>query len=55
MKYKVIVEQRELFEVEVDAEGDIQAMARGENEFSNGNYKETGDITVNAIDVKQIK
>lgn len=53
MKYKCIVEQRENFIVEVEAEGDIQAMSKAEHEFGEGNWKETGEMSVNTIEVKQ--
>ena len=50
-RYKVLVQQKENFIVEVEAEGETQAIFKAEEAFGEGEYKETGEIEVNAIEI----
>jgi len=52
--YRVLIKQIEDFYVIVDAENDKEAMSLAEDEFSHGNYKETGNLFVETEDAIQI-
>lgn len=43
-KYKVEIEQTEIFVIDVFADNEDDARSKADHEWENGNYQETGDI-----------